>query len=108
MVPVKYRAILIQNFKNEVVDCGVVEVNKLGFFGEIGPVRVFVSKSSMPKGWRYTEEDAHTGGGPAYISEAGDKEIRRLSAVRVRLIATKQESNQMLAIGTTDGDFLGP
>lgn len=108
MVPVKYRAILIQNFKNEVVDCEVVEVNKLGFFGEIGSVRVFVSKSSLPKGWRYTEDEMHCGGGPAYVSENAVLSIRRESAVRVRLLATKHESDRMLAIGTTDGEFLGP
>merc|ERR1712224_1122841 len=93
LVPMKYRAILIQNFKNEVVDCEVVEVNKLGFFGEIGSVRVFVSKSSLPKGWRYTEDEMHCGGGPAYVSENAVLSIRRESAVRVRLLATKHESD---------------
>merc|ERR1712151_645098 len=69
MVPMKYKAVVLQLYKNEVVDCEVVEVNKLGFFGEIGPVRVFVSKSSLPEGWRYSEEDIHGGGGPVYVSE---------------------------------------
>lgn len=108
LIPMKYRAVVIQNFKNEVVDCEVVEVNKLGFFGELGPVRIFVSKSSMSEGWKYSEEDVHSGGGPAYISGDGVSSIRRDTAVRVRLLATKHDQDRMLAIGTTDGIFLGP
>merc|ERR1719159_1646975 len=48
LVPVKYRAVFVQLFKNEVIDAVVSEVNKLGFFADIGTIKVFVSKSSMP------------------------------------------------------------
>eukprot|EP00928_Gymnodinium_smaydae_P066424 TRINITY_DN49438_c1_g1_i1.p1 TRINITY_DN49438_c1_g1~~TRINITY_DN49438_c1_g1_i1.p1 ORF type:complete len:176 (-),score=45.72 TRINITY_DN49438_c1_g1_i1:270-797(-) len=106
LVPVKYTAVLIRMYKNEVCDCVVVEVNKLGFFGEIGAVRLFVSKSSIPAGWKYTEDDGFNG--PTYVSSDGSQEIRRESAVRVRILATKQDQDQMLAIGTTDGPYLGP
>mmetsp|Transcript_77218 Transcript_77218/g.174677 ORF Transcript_77218/g.174677 Transcript_77218/m.174677 type:complete len:180 (+) Transcript_77218:111-650(+) len=108
MVPMKYKAVVLQLFKNEVVDVEVVEVNKLGFFGEVGPVRVFVSKSSMPDGWRYSEDEIHGGGGPTYVSENGVWSIKRESAVRVRLVATKQEADRIMAIGTTNGEYLGP
>eukprot|EP00927_Polykrikos_kofoidii_P044814 TRINITY_DN3868_c0_g5_i1.p1 TRINITY_DN3868_c0_g5~~TRINITY_DN3868_c0_g5_i1.p1 ORF type:complete len:179 (+),score=37.17 TRINITY_DN3868_c0_g5_i1:105-641(+) len=109
LVPVMYRAVVVQLFKNEVVDCEVVEVNKLGFFGEFGPVRIFVSKSSMPQGWRYSEEDMHMGGGAAYVAEDGGSiAIRKQTAVRVRLLAVKSDQDRMLAIGTTDGEYLGP
>eukprot|EP00415_Alexandrium_ostenfeldii_P003791 UN3791 len=108
MVPMKYTAVVIQLFKNEVIDIDVVEVNKLGFFGEVGPVRVFVSKSSMPDGWKYTEDEIHGGGGPVYVSANGVQSIKRESAVRVRLVATKQEADRIMAIGTTNGEYLGP
>mmetsp|Transcript_116630 Transcript_116630/g.325009 ORF Transcript_116630/g.325009 Transcript_116630/m.325009 type:complete len:180 (-) Transcript_116630:55-594(-) len=108
MVPVKYKAVVIRLFKNEVLDVEVVEVNKLGFFGEVGPVRVFVSKSSMPDGWRYTEDEIHGGGGPVYVSGNGVWSIKRDSAVRVRLVATKQEADRIMAIGTTNDEYLGP
>mmetsp|Transcript_100735 Transcript_100735/g.285535 ORF Transcript_100735/g.285535 Transcript_100735/m.285535 type:complete len:179 (-) Transcript_100735:44-580(-) len=108
MVSMKYKAVVLQLFKNEVVDCEVVEVNKLGFFAEIGPVRVFVSKISLAEGWAYTENEMYSAGGPAYKSEDGSQVIRRESAVRIRLIATKEESDRLMAIGTTNGEFLGP
>merc|ERR1712176_219444 len=103
-----YKAVVLQLFKNEVVDCEVVEVNKLGFFGEIGPIRVFVSKSSLPDGWRYSEDELHSGGGPAYVSDDRIYSIKRESAVRVRVVATKQEADRIMAVCTTNEEFLGP
>mmetsp|Transcript_97272 Transcript_97272/g.208708 ORF Transcript_97272/g.208708 Transcript_97272/m.208708 type:complete len:179 (+) Transcript_97272:99-635(+) len=108
LVPMKFRAIVLQLFKNEVVDCEVVEVNKLGFFGEVGPVRIFVSKSSLPMDWKYSEEELHLGSGASYVSPDKVLLITRDAAVRVRIVATKQEDNRIMAIGTTNGDFLGP
>lgn len=40
---IKYRAIVLKPFKNEVVDAVVVTVNKMGFFAEVGPLNIFVS-----------------------------------------------------------------
>eukprot|EP00931_Biecheleriopsis_adriatica_P108617 TRINITY_DN82959_c0_g1_i1.p1 TRINITY_DN82959_c0_g1~~TRINITY_DN82959_c0_g1_i1.p1 ORF type:complete len:179 (+),score=44.96 TRINITY_DN82959_c0_g1_i1:70-606(+) len=108
MVPMKYNAVVLQLFKNEVVDCEVVEVNKLGFFGEVGPARVFVSKTLLPEGWSYSEAELHSGGGPSFVSQDGLSSIRKESAVRVKLVATKQDQDRLHAIGTTQGDFLGP
>mmetsp|Transcript_35635 Transcript_35635/g.83360 ORF Transcript_35635/g.83360 Transcript_35635/m.83360 type:complete len:183 (+) Transcript_35635:112-660(+) len=109
LVPMKYRALVMQAFKNEVVDCEVMEVNKLGFFASVGPLRVFVSKSAMPKGWDYTEDQVGVrGGGPAFLSPDRESLIQRERAVRVRLINVKQDGDKMLAIGSIDGEFLGP
>merc|ERR1712007_133284 len=88
LIPVKYEAIVVQMFKNEVVDCEVTEVSTLGFFGDVGPVRIFVSKSNMPQGWRYTTEEVYMGGGAAYVDPTESLRIRRETAVRVRLLAT--------------------
>jgi DNA-directed RNA polymerase II subunit RPB7 len=40
---VKYRAIVWRPFKGEVVDAIVTNVNKMGFFADVGPLSVFVS-----------------------------------------------------------------
>eukprot|EP00933_Yihiella_yeosuensis_P084734 TRINITY_DN99366_c0_g1_i1.p1 TRINITY_DN99366_c0_g1~~TRINITY_DN99366_c0_g1_i1.p1 ORF type:complete len:179 (-),score=42.29 TRINITY_DN99366_c0_g1_i1:116-652(-) len=108
MVPMKYTAVILQLYKNEVVDCEVVEVNKLGFLAEVGPVRVFVSKTNLPDGWSYTEAQQQSAGGASYVSADGALAIRRESAVRVQLVATKHEPDNIMAIGTTNGEFLGP
>ena len=41
---VKYTALLLRPFKNEVVDATVGQCNELGFFAYVGPLRIFVSK----------------------------------------------------------------
>merc|ERR1712187_918438 len=87
LVPMAYRAVVLQLFKNEVVDCEVVEVNKLGFFGEVGPVRIFVSRSSMPQDWTHSEEIPAPGisGGASYSSPDGKRVVRKETAVRIRI-----------------------
>merc|ERR1740123_1083609 len=96
----RFKAIVLQLFKGEVVDMECVEVTKLGVFGEIGPVRVFVSRTHLPQGWKYTEDEMDTGGGPCYISGDREQVIRVKSLVRVTLIATKQEADRIWAIGS--------
>lgn len=38
-----YTAIVMKPFKGEVADGKVTQVNKMGFFADIGPLQVFVS-----------------------------------------------------------------
>lgn len=45
---IKYRAIVLKPFKNEVVDAVVVTVNKMGFFAEVGPLNIFISNHVLP------------------------------------------------------------
>ena len=40
---VRYTAIVMKPFKNEVMDAVVDSVNKMGFFANVGPLQVFVS-----------------------------------------------------------------
>lgn len=40
---VRYTAIVLKPFKNEVMDAVVDNVNKMGFFANVGPLQVFVS-----------------------------------------------------------------
>ncbi|CAJ1342919.1 unnamed protein product [Effrenium voratum] len=106
MVPMRYKALVLNLFKNEVLDAEVTEVNKLGFFCEVGPARIFVSKTLVPEGWSYSEVEVS--GAASFVSPDGSATIRRDSAVRVKLVATKQDNDRLQAIGTTKGEFLGP
>lgn len=92
MVPMKYRALVLQLFKNEVVDVEVVEVNELGFFAELGPARIFVSKAMMEKGWSYSQEDASS---RCFVSADRSRIIRRGTNTRVKLVATKHDQNRL-------------
>ncbi|KAF9039162.1 hypothetical protein BJ165DRAFT_1416534 [Panaeolus papilionaceus] len=43
----RYRAIVFKPFKGEVVDGVVNNVNKMGFFADVGPLTVFVSHQEL-------------------------------------------------------------
>ena len=45
----RYNAIVFRPFKGEVFDAVVTVVNKLGFFAQVGPLQVFVSKHLIPE-----------------------------------------------------------
>ena len=47
--PIKYNAVVFRPFKGEVFDAVVTVVNKLGFFAQVGPLNVFVSKHLIPE-----------------------------------------------------------
>jgi hypothetical protein len=46
--PMRFNAIVFRPFKGEVFDAVVTTVNKLGFFAQVGPLQVFVSKHLIP------------------------------------------------------------
>lgn len=55
-----YRAICFRPFVNEVLDASVSHVTELGFFAEVGPLEVFVSRLV---GWKALRHGLGKGGG---------------------------------------------
>lgn len=106
LVPIWYHALTFKATKDDVLDCEVSEVNKLGFFGECGPLRIFVSKSSMHTSYEF--HDAQGGNAPSYISQDIGESIVPGTALRIRLLGVRYEAAQMFAIGTINDDWLGP
>lgn len=106
LVPIWYHALTFKAMKDDVLDCEVFEVNKLGFFGECGPMRIFVSKSSMHDSYEFHE--AQGGATPSYVSTEIGETIQPGTALRIRLLGVRYESSQMFAIGTINDDWLGP
>ena len=71
------------------------EVNKLGFFGDSGPLRIFVSGSSMHDSYEFYE--AAGGSAPYYQSTELNETIRIGTALRIRLLGVRYEQQQMYA-----------
>jgi len=104
--PMKFQAIVFRPFKGEVLDAKVVKVNKLGFFAEVGPLLVFVSKHLIPKDMRF---EAQTNP-PSYVSQISDEQPMRItlgSEVRLKLIGTRVDATEIFAIGSIKEDYLG-
>lgn len=99
---VKYRAVVWKPFKGEVMDAVVSSVNSMGFFADVGPLSVFISKHLIPSDMKYTP--SHTP--PAYISE--DQVVMKDSKVRIKIIGTRSDVNSISAIGSIKEDYLGP
>ena len=72
-VNVRYAAILLRPFKNEVLDAIVDDVSELGVFTSVGPLHIFVSRHAMP-------EDLQNGfdaDSDAWLSDDKEVEIKK-------------------------------
>jgi len=102
----KYQAIVFRPFKGEVLDALVTLVNKMGFFAEVGPLQVFVSKHAMPADFAFDPQSNPI----SYVSQASDEQPMRIakeSTVRLRIIGTHFDATEIRAIGTIKEHYLG-
>lgn len=100
---VKYTALLLRPFNNEVLDAVVSQCNALGFFAYAGPLRIFVSKHSMP-------EDLFNGFDPekdCWVSDDQEVVISSGSGVRLKVKGRTVEQGNITAIGTIKDNYLG-
>ncbi|EQC38206.1 hypothetical protein SDRG_04633 [Saprolegnia diclina VS20] len=100
---IAYRAILFRPFKNEVLDAVVTVVNPLGFFAEVGPLQVFVSRHAMSTD--LTEGYDHENS--AWISQDREVEIRKGVGVRLKIMGVSIDVTEINAIGTIKDNYLG-
>ncbi|GMM27660.1 DNA-directed RNA polymerase II subunit [Martiniozyma asiatica (nom. inval.)] len=99
---VKYRAVVWKPFKGEVVDGVVSVVSQMGFFADVGPLSVFISKHLIPTDMQYSPGHSP----PAYVGE--DQVVMKGSRVRIKVIGTRADVNSISAIGSIKEDYLGP
>lgn len=101
---VKYTALLLRPFMNEVLDATVSQCNPLGFFAFVGPLRIFVSKHNMP-------EDMFNGfdsNSDAWVSDDKEVVISSGTGVRLKIKGRTVESGNITAIGGIKDNYLGP
>jgi len=98
IVPVKYAAVVFRPYRGEVLDGVVTSVNKLGFFTMCGPLRVFVSRTSMPDYFEFKDN----------IYSDGETTIKVETEVRLKIQGVSYEPANIVAVGTINEDYLGP
>jgi DNA-directed RNA polymerase II subunit RPB7 len=98
---VQYRCISFMPHKGEVLDATVKSVNKMGFFAEAGPLQLFVSNHLIPEEFEF--DTSHE---PAYLNGEGEKIVPG-SEVRVRIVGTRVDANEIFAVATMSDDYLG-
>ncbi|KAF8819729.1 Dna-directed Rna polymerase II RPB7 [Cardiosporidium cionae] len=102
VVAVKYQAIVFKPVTDEVLDGVVTDVNRLGCFVQCGPLKVFVSRNSIPTAYRYDE-----GGMPPSYSD-GELSIKSQTELRLKLQGVRFDQSNLFAIATIDAHYLGP
>ncbi|KAL8871655.1 MAG: hypothetical protein Q9174_002561 [Haloplaca sp. 1 TL-2023] len=98
----RYRAVVCRPFKGETVDAIVTSVNRMGVFADVGPLPVFVSNHLIPSDIKWDENAT-----PAQYTDNGDQVIEKGTHLRIKLIGTRSDVNNMFAIGSVKEDFLG-
>lgn len=97
----RYRAIVFKPFKGEVVDGVVNNVNKMGFFAEVGPLQVFVSHQLIHPDLKFDPNSNP----PSFASD--DQIIEKNTRVRLKIVGTRVDATEIFAIGTIKEDHLG-
>lgn len=99
---VHYKAVVWKPFKGEILDGLVEELNEAGFHVNIGPLKVFVSKSMIPSDIRYDGNAT-----PPQWTDNGDQVIETGTHIRIKIRGTRTEMGKMYAIATIKEDYLG-
>ncbi len=84
------------------MDAKITNVNKMGFFAEVGPLNIFVSSHLIPIEYRFQPE----ANPPEFVS-ASDRLVKGRK-VRIKIVGTRVDANEIFAIGTMKEDYLGP
>ncbi|KAF5324922.1 hypothetical protein D9611_004111 [Ephemerocybe angulata] len=124
----RYRAIVFKPFKGEVVDGVVNNVNKMGFFADVGPLTVFVSHQLIHPDMRFdpnsnppsfaSEEQvsrrhqlaprySYLWNGSGWLSYDKLRVIEKGVKVRLKIVGTRVDATEIFAIGTIKEDHLG-
>ncbi|ELK13432.1 DNA-directed RNA polymerase II subunit RPB7 [Pteropus alecto] len=102
LYPVKYKAIVFRPFKGEVVDAVVTQVNKVGLFTEIGPMSCFISRHSIPSEMEFDPNSNP----PCYKTMDEDIVIKQDDEIRLKIVGTRVDKNDIFAIGSLMDDYL--
>lgn len=97
--PVTYQALVFKPYKNEVVLGFVTKVNKLGFFAQVGPLKVYVSAYEIPEDLEYDQEQG------TFRSERGET-IDKETELRIMITGVSPIPDDFLAVGTIKRPFL--
>lgn len=100
---IRYRSVVFRPFKGEILDALVTVVNKVGFFAEAGPVRIFVSVHLIPDDMSFTQGDLN-----CYATDDGSLRIQQDSEVRLKIVGTRLDATEIFCIGSIKDDYTGP
>ncbi|XP_056688946.1 DNA-directed RNA polymerase II subunit RPB7-like [Spinacia oleracea] len=100
--PVKFKCLVFRPFKGEIVEAVITMVNRMGFFTEVSPVQVFVSNHLIPDDMEFQSIDT-----PTYSTSDGLVKIQKDTEVRLKIIGTRVDTEEIFCIGAMKEDYMG-
>lgn len=94
-----FTALLFRPFENQVLEVVVTATNENGLYAQIGPLVIFINRHNIPNDFEYKD--------PYWRSSNDDMEIKENSLIRIRVIGIRFCPNNIEAIGTMEGTYLG-
>uniref|UniRef100_A0A5G2QQ15 DNA-directed RNA polymerase subunit n=1 Tax=Sus scrofa TaxID=9823 RepID=A0A5G2QQ15_PIG len=101
LYPVKYKAIVFRPFKGEVVDAVVTQVNKVSPSTGANPMSP--SFQSIPSEMEFDPNSNP----PCYKTMDEDIVIQQDDEIRLKIVGTRVDKNDIFAIGSLMDDYLG-
>ena len=86
---IAYEAITYKPIKGEIIKAIPFFVNDHGFFCNVGPLQIFVSKHMMGENWEYIDE----------VWKNEDETIDIDIPIKLQIMATRINSNEITALG---------
>ncbi|KNZ59626.1 DNA-directed RNA polymerase II subunit rpb7 [Puccinia sorghi] len=99
---IKYSAIVLKPFKGEVVDGIVGQVNKMGFFVEVGPLQAFVSSHLIPSDLKF-DPNANP---PCFSSDEDQATIEKGTRIRLKIVGTRVDATEIVSFSPHEFCFL--
>lgn len=100
---VRFQAILFRPFRGEVLDATITAVNKMGFFAETGPVKIFVSSHQIGTHFAFDPNALPA----AFVSADQLDFLAPGTRVRLRIVGTRVDATEIFGIGTIKEEHLG-
>ncbi|CAK0784327.1 hypothetical protein CVIRNUC_007531 [Coccomyxa viridis] len=99
---VHYSCLVLRPHKGEVMDCVVTSVSKVGFFADAGPLQLFVSNHLIPEDFSFDSANE-----PAFVSSDEAVRVQAGAEVRLRIVGTRVDADEIFCVGTIKDDYLG-
>ena len=77
--------------------------SQMGFFAEAGPLQVFVSNHLIPEAFEFNSTHE-----PCYVTADGEQKIAAAADVRLRIVGTRIDANEIVRSGSEGMRRYGP
>eukprot|EP00694_Reclinomonas_americana_P007723 EC799080.1.p1 GENE.EC799080.1~~EC799080.1.p1 ORF type:complete len:171 (+),score=57.09 EC799080.1:90-602(+) len=100
---VEYQALIFRPEKGEVCDGVCLSVSQHAIIVQVGPAQVLVPPQMIPEEMKFDNSQT-----PMFANEDRSLKITRGTELRIQIFGTKFMGTSINALGSIQGDYLGP